>query len=59
MLLGLITLYFLQDPNTLNYSGTMTGRSFSIPELIDNAKASNLGDNWYLGVQMQKISSSC
>ena len=55
MLLGLITLYFLQDPYTLNYSGSMTGRSFSIPELIDSAKAGNLGDNWYLGAQMQKI----
>ena len=55
MLLGLITLYFLQDPYSLASSGTMTGRSFSIPELIDNARASNIGDNWYLGEQMQKI----
>ena len=55
MLLGLITLYFLQDPYSLPSAGTMTGRSFSIPELIDSARVSNVGDNWYLGAQMQKI----
>ena len=55
MLLGLITLYFLQDPNTLASAGTMTGRSFSIPELIDSAKDANFGDNWFLGKTMQNI----
>ena len=46
MLLGLITLYFLQDPYSLPSAGTMTGRSFSIPELIDSARQSNIGDQW-------------
>ena len=55
MLLGLITLYFLQDPYSLPSKGTMTGRSFSIPELIDSARQNNIGDQWYLGEQMQKL----
>ena len=55
MLLGLITLFFLQEPNTLASAGTMTGRSFSIPELIDSARTANVGDNWFLGKTMQNI----
>ncbi|MFB1038457.1 MAG: proton-conducting transporter membrane subunit, partial [Candidatus Poseidoniaceae archaeon] len=56
MLLGLVTLYFLQNPlDPLLYSGTMTGRTFDIPELVNHAHQANMGGNWFLGASMQKI----
>ena len=55
MLLGLITLYFFQDPgNPLDYAGTMTGRSFDIPSITQYAFAEN-SDGWYLGANIQKV----
>ena len=56
MLLGLITLYFFQDPdNPLAYAGTMTGRSFDIPSITTYAFTQNSGGNWYLGPNIQKV----
>jgi len=56
MLLGLITLYFFQDPgNPLDYAGSMTGRSFDIPTITQHALAENSNGNWYLGANIQKV----
>ena len=37
MLLGLVTLYFLQPDQALSYSGSWTGRTFDIPTLTAHA----------------------
>ena len=56
MLLGLITLYFFQDPvNPLQYAGSMTGRTFDIPTITQHALIENSNGNWYLGANIQKI----
>ena len=54
MLLGLITVYFLQ-PENLSYAGTWTGRTFDIPTLTAHAQAANAGGSWFLGESLQKI----
>ena len=55
MLLGLVTLYFLQDTSSpLNYAGTMTKRTFDIPTIIEYATVVNM-NGWYLGESLQKI----
>ncbi len=56
MLLGLITLYFFQDPvNPLQYAGSMTGRTFDIPTITQHALIENSNGNWYLGANIQKV----
>ncbi|MFQ3316649.1 MAG: complex I subunit 4 family protein [Candidatus Poseidoniales archaeon] len=56
MLLGLITLYFFQDPvNPLEYAGSMTGRTFDIPTITQHALMENSNGNWYLGTNIQKV----
>ena len=56
MLLGLITLYFFQDPvNPLQYAGSMTGRTFDIPTITQHALNENSNGNWYLGANIQKV----
>jgi NADH-quinone oxidoreductase subunit M len=56
MLLGLVTLYFLQNPlEPLAYTGSLTGRTFDIPELVNYAQNANMNGNWFLGASMQKI----
>ncbi|NCG00486.1 MAG: NADH-quinone oxidoreductase subunit M [Euryarchaeota archaeon] len=56
MLLGLITLYFFQDPvNPLQYAGSMTGRTFDIPTITQHALMENSNGNWYLGANIQKV----
>jgi NADH-quinone oxidoreductase subunit M len=55
MLLGLITLYFLQPEGNGPFHGTITGRTFDMTTLFANAAAYNLGDNVFLGLEMQKI----
>jgi len=56
MLLGLITLYFFQDPvNPLDYAGSMTGRTFDIPTITQHALMENSNGNWYLGANIQKV----
>jgi len=56
MLLGLITLYFFQDPvNPLEYAGSMTGRTFDIPTITQHALMENSNGNWYLGANIQKV----
>ncbi len=55
MLLGLVTLYFLQDTTTpLKYAGSMTSRTFDIPSIIDASMIANT-DGWFLGESVQKI----
>jgi len=53
MLLGLVTLYFMQ-PENLSYAGDWTGRTFDIPTLIAHSQAANAGGAWFLGESMQK-----
>ncbi|MDP6865046.1 MAG: NADH-quinone oxidoreductase subunit M [Candidatus Poseidoniaceae archaeon] len=58
MLLGLITLYFLQpaqDASTNPWVGDLTGRSFDIVTILDQANHGNLGDGIFLGMGMQKV----
>jgi len=55
MLLGLITLYFLQPEGSGTYHGTVTGRTFDMTKLFSSAVAYNLGDNIFLGMDMQKV----
>ena len=43
MLLGLITLYFLQPESTGSGYGTVTGRTFDMTVLFSNANAKNMG----------------
>ena len=54
MLLGLVTVYFLQ-PEGLSRAGTWTGRTFDIPTLTAHAQAANAGGAWFLGESLQKI----
>ena len=56
MLLGLLTIYFLQDTNgvPVELLGTMTGRTFDIPTLIEGANLANAG-GWFLGSSLQKV----
>jgi NADH-quinone oxidoreductase subunit M len=54
MLLGLVTVYFLQ-PENLSYAGAWTGRTFDIPTLTAHAQAANAGGEWFLGVGLQKV----
>lgn len=53
MLLGLVTMYFMQ-PENLSYAGDWTGRTFDIPTLISHAQAANADGQWFLGESMQK-----
>ena len=53
MLLGLVTVYFLQ-PENLSYAGAWTGRTFDIPTLTAHAQSVN-GSDWFLGESLQKI----
>ncbi|MGB0611312.1 MAG: complex I subunit 4 family protein [Poseidonia sp.] len=55
MLLGLVTLYFLQPEGLLPHSGLWTGRTFDIPTLTTHAQKGNAGGAWFLGESMQKI----
>ena len=55
MLLGLITLYFLQPEGTGSQYGTVTNRTFDMTVLFSNAQAYNLGDNVFLGKDMQYV----
>ena len=55
MLLGLITLYFLQPEGNGSQYGTVTGRTFDMTVLFSNASAYNMGDNVFLGKDMQYI----
>ncbi|CAI8162308.1 MAG: NAD(P)H-quinone oxidoreductase chain 4 1 [Methanobacteriota archaeon] len=55
MLLGLITLYFLQPEGNGTYYGSITGRTFDMSKLFSNALAYNLGDGVFLGMDMQKL----
>ena len=55
MLLGLITLYFLQPESSGSGYGTVTGRTFDMTVLFSNANAMNMGDNVFLGKEMQYI----
>lgn len=54
MLLGIVTLYFLQDPSQyLIDRGVLTGRTFSMIDMTNNAQmAANDGSVW-LGSSMQ------
>jgi len=54
MLLGLVTVYFLQ-PENLAHAGTWTGRTFDIPTLTAHAQSANAGGEWFLGVGLQKV----
>ena len=54
MLLGLVTVYFLQ-PENLSYAGAWTGRTFDIPTLTLHAQSANAGGAWFLGESLQKI----
>ena len=54
MLLGLVTVYFLQ-PENLSYAGAWTGRTFDIPTLTAHAQAANANGAWFLGESLQKI----
>ena len=54
MLLGLVTVYFLQ-PENLSHAGTWTGRTFDIPTLTAHAQAANAGGAWFLDESLQKI----
>jgi NADH-quinone oxidoreductase subunit M len=54
MLLGLVTVYFLQ-PENLAHAGTWTGRTFDIPTLTAHAQSANAGGEWFLGVGLQKL----
>ncbi|MDG1557257.1 MAG: NADH-quinone oxidoreductase subunit M [Candidatus Poseidoniaceae archaeon] len=56
MLLGLVTLYLMQ-PDQIGTSGkygTMTGRTFDIPTLVESATLANQ-DGWFMGESMQKV----
>ncbi len=55
MLLGLVTLYFLSPEGTGPGYGTYTNRTFDIPTLLGNAAAFNMGDEVFLGLDMQKV----
>ena len=55
MLLGLITLYFLQPEGSGAQYGTVTGRTFDMTVLFSNATAYNMGDSVFLGKDMQNI----
>lgn len=55
MLLGLITLYFLQPEGNGAGYGTVTGRTFNIETLLTQAEVANKGEGVYLGEGMQKI----
>ena len=50
MLLGLVTLYLMQPDQigTGGKYGTMTGRTFDIPTLVEAATNANM-DGWYMG----------
>ncbi len=54
MLLGLVTVYFLQ-PENLSHAGAWTGRTFDIPTLTAHAQSANAGGAWFLGESLQKI----
>jgi len=54
MLLGLVTVYFLQ-PENLSYAGSWTSRTFDIPTLTAHAQAANAGGAWFLGESLQKL----
>ena len=56
MLLGLVTLYLMQPDQigTGGKYGTMTGRTFDIPTLVEAATNANM-DGWYMGESMQKV----
>ncbi len=54
MLLGLVTVYFLQ-PEGLAHAGKWTGRTFDIPTLIAHAQIANASGEWFLGESLQKI----
>ena len=55
MLLGLVTLYFLQQPTQAGaYAGTFTGRSFDLVNLSEVAMAAN-SDGVFLGETMQAV----
>jgi NADH-quinone oxidoreductase subunit M len=54
MLLGLVTVYFLQ-PENLAHAGAWTGRTFDIPTLIAHAQSANAGGAWFLGEGLQKV----
>ncbi len=54
MLLGLVTVYFLQ-PENLSYAGAWTGRTFDIPTLTAHAQVANANGAWFLGESLQKI----
>ena len=55
MLLGLITLYFLQPEGSGPGYGTVTNRTFDMKELFSNAAFYNEGDKVFLGKDMQNI----
>ncbi len=55
MLLGLITLYFLQPEGSGPRYGTVTNRTFDMRVLFTNALAANEGDGVFLGKDMQNI----
>ena len=55
MLLGLVTLYFLQQPTQAGaYAGSFTGRSFDLVNLSEVAMAANT-DGVFLGKTMQAV----
>ena len=54
MLLGLVTLYFLQPVGTGAHYGELTGRTFDMTLLIDSARSGNLDGGTWLGMDMQK-----
>jgi len=54
MLLGLVTVYFLQ-PEGLSHAGSWTGRTFDIPSLTAYASNQNADGGWFLGESLQKI----
>ena len=55
MLLGLITLYFLQPEGSGSRYGTVTNRTFDMRVLFTNALVANEGDGVFLGKDMQNI----
>ena len=54
MLLGLVTVYFMQ-PENLAYAGAWSGKTFDIPTLTSYAQSENAAGAWFLGESMQKI----
>ena len=54
MLLGLITLYFLQPAGSGEGYGDLTGRTFDLTLMLESARSANARGEVWMGMDMQK-----